>query len=277
MSTESNSQFDVTTPVKVYVESGKGTVTVHAAEIEQTRVDITGPDADEVDVHLQGDHLSVIAPKSRGGFLGGDRRLDITVTVASGSELATKLGSADLTTTGSLGASQLRSGSGEVAVEHLVGPAVLETGSGTISVDHAEQPLRIKSGSGDVTIQHSEDDVTVSTGSGDVEIADCAGATAVKTGSGDLTIGQASRQVTMSTGSGDLVVRSIASGTVQMKGASGDVRVGVPAGTPVWTDITTVSGHVHSAIESAGQPEKGAPYVEVRAKTVSGDVVLTQV
>lgn len=277
MSTVSNSQFDVDTPLQVYVESGRGSVTVHATATDQTRVDIEGPDADDVQVHLQGDRLSVIAPKIRAGFFGGDRSLDITVTVASGSGLSTKLGSADLTTIGTLGASELRSGSGEVSIERVAGPALLESGSGAISVDHAEQPLRIKSGSGAVSIRRTDDEVAVSTGSGDVEIDDCAGATVVKTGSGDLTIGQASRHVALSTGSGDLVVRSIASGTVQMKGASGDVHVGIPVGTPVWTDISTVSGHVHSSIESAGQPEKGAPYVEVRATTVSGDVVLAHV
>jgi hypothetical protein len=61
------------------------------------------------------------------------------------------------------------------------------------------------------------------------------------------------------------------------KGASGDVHIGVPAGVPVWTDISTVSGEIRSTLRGAGQPQDGADHVEVRAKVVSGDIVLTQV
>jgi hypothetical protein len=52
------------------------------------------------------------------------------------------------------------------------------------------------------------------------------------------------------------------------------VHVGVPTGTPVWTDITTVSGRIHNALEGVGEPAEGADHVELRATTVSGDVVL---
>jgi DUF4097 and DUF4098 domain-containing protein YvlB len=119
--------------------------------------------------------------------------------------------------------------------------------------------------------------VAVSTGSGDVAIGTSGGPTVVKTGSGDLTVADAHADVAMTTGSGDLVIRSAHRGRVSVKGASGDVRLGIPAGIPVWTDISTVSGEIHSNLNGAGQPEEGADHVEVRAKTVSGDVVLTEV
>ena len=99
----------------------------------------------------------------------------------------------------------------------------------------------------------------------------------VKTGSGDLEIGYASEGVSMSTGSGDMRIRHASKGKVTAKGASGDVLVGIPAGTPVWTDLTTVSGDISSDLHGAGQPEPGADYVELRAKTVSGDIHLTEV
>ena len=62
-----------------------------------------------------------------------------------------------------------------------------------------------------------------------------------------------------------------------MKGASGDVKVGVPAGVPVWTDVSTITGDIRSSLQSAGEPTEGADHVELRAKTVSGDIVVTQV
>jgi len=98
----------------------------------------------------------------------------------------------------------------------------------------------------------------------------------VKTGSGDLEVGESSNDVSMSTGSGNLVVNRAHRGRVTAKGASGDVRIGIPAGVPVWTDITTVSGAIRSQLTGAGEPQPGQDHVEVRARTVSGDVVLAE-
>ena len=50
-----------------------------------------------------------------------------------------------------------------------------------------------------------------------------------------------------------------------------------PRGLPVWTDISTMTGQVRSDLESAGPPADGAPHLEVLARTMSGDVVLTHV
>ena len=99
----------------------------------------------------------------------------------------------------------------------------------------------------------------------------------VKTGSGDLRVGESHDDVSLSTGSGDFVVDHVHRGRLSAKGASGDVRVGIPAGLPVWTDLSTVSGRIRSALDGAGQPDEGQDHVEVRAKTVSGDIVLTQI
>lgn len=274
--TVSTSQFEPVGPLRLYVENGKGTVEVTAHESTGATVDIAGPDADDVRVELDDDELVVIVPQQRGGFFSGDRRLDIVIAVPERSELTAKLGSADLTGHGELGAASIRSGSGDVVLERLAGAALLETGSGTIRIRHAEEPLRIKSGSGDVSVSHCGAEVSISTGSGDVELGDCHGNTSVKTGSGDLKVGHAHASVGLSTGSGDLVIDQVTAGRIQLKGASGDLRVGIPAGIPVWTDVSTISGHVHSTLEGAGQPAEGADFVEVRAKTVSGDIDLLQ-
>ena len=103
------------------------------------------------------------------------------------------------------------------------------------------------------------------------------GQAVVKTGSGDLEIGHAGDGVSMRTGSGDMKIGTATKGKFSAKGASGDVLIGVPAGIPVWTDLTTVSGTIHSDLRGAGQPEPGPDYVELRAKTVSGDIQLHEV
>ena len=270
-------RFEAPHPVELYVEIGKGNVHVLATDTTECTVQITGRDAEQVRVEQAGDQISVIAPRQRGGFLTGDSSLRVDVVVPGDSDVAVKTGSADIQVEGPAGSATIRSGSGDVRLDAASGPSVLETGSGDIRLDDARGELRVKSGSGDVTVAHAVAGVVVSTGSGDVEIGSSNGPTVVKTGSGDLRVSEARSDVSLVTGSGDLVVDSASRGRVTMKGASGDVRIGIPAGVPVWTDISTVSGEIRSSLQGAGEPQDGADHVELRAKTVSGDITLVQV
>lgn len=272
----SDHRFTATGPIRLYVENGSGTVHITAHQTDHATVEITGRDADDVTVTEDNGHLSVVAPHRRTGFFQSDSALHMTITVPTASELMVKSGSADVTVDGTAGATQVKCGSGEVRLAELTGPAQVETGSGDVTVEMARAELRIKSGSGDVTVTRTESSVAVSTGSGDVRLGTTSGPAVVKTGSGDFRVTEAGDDVSMSTGSGDLVVESARRGRFSLKAASGDVRIGIPAGIPVWTDINTLSGQIRSDLDGAGEPVAGADHIEVRAKTVSGDVVLTQ-
>lgn len=259
--------------LSLYAEIAKGSVTVHASDTTETTVVVTGRDAEAVRVEQEGDEVTVVAPRQRAGFLGGDSALHYVITVPTGSNLAVRSGSADVRAHGEYDVCEVRSGSGSVVVDSLVAGTV-ETGSGDVHVGDAGHDLRVKSGSGDVRLGRAST-LRVSTGSGDVAITTSAGPTVLKTGSGDVSVAESEDDLSLATGSGDLVIATAHRGRVSVKGASSDVRIGVPEGLPVWTDIRTVSGRLHSAVAGAGQPEDGADHLEVRATTVSGDVVLT--
>jgi DUF4097 and DUF4098 domain-containing protein YvlB len=269
--------FETHEPVTLHVETGKGTVHVTCTDTTETRITVEGKDADEVLVEQTGRQINVIAPRHRGGFFGGDSELFVTAVVPTASDVGAKTGSSDVTVEGDAGSVAIKSGSGDVSVQTARGSALIETGSGDIQVDHAQDDLRVKSGSGDVELGHGGGSVAISTGSGDVQIGTSHAAAVVKTGSGDLRVGEAHDDVSLATGSGDFVVDHAHRGRLTAKGASGDVRVGVPAGLPVWTDLSTVSGSIRSSLEGAGQPADGEDHLELRAKTVSGDIVLTQI
>lgn len=119
-------------------------------------------------------------------------------------------------------------------------------------------------------------DLAARSGSADLGVVGEIGSAHVKTGSGDVRVIEADTDVALTTGSGDLQIETARRGKFSAKGASGSIHVGIPAGTPVWTDISTVSGRIHSDVEGAGEPAEGADHVELRATTVSGDVILTQ-
>ncbi len=117
---------------------------------------------------------------------------------------------------------------------------------------------------------------TISTGSGNVELGTSGGPIQVKSGSGDLRVREPYDDLALSTASGELVVDQMARGVLHANNVSGDIRVGVRAGVPVWTDLRCVSGSVRSGLRGAGQPAEGQDFVELRARTVSGDIHLLE-
>jgi hypothetical protein len=268
--------FETPEPTSLYVELGSGSLTVACDdEVTRTTVDVTGKYADDVTVEERGRQIVVLAPKNRSTFFGNDKT-DVHVTMPSGSSLATKLGSADVACTGRLGETRIKTGSGDVSLDLVDGKALVEAGSGDIEVGEVTSDLRAKSGSGDVEVGRAAGPASVSTGSGDVEIGTAAAAVTVKSGSGDLRVRDAHDDLSVSTASGDLVVEQMRRGQLHAKNVSGDIHVGIPEGVPVWTDISSVTGQVSSDLVGAGQPAEGQDYIELRAKTVSGDIRLEQ-
>lgn len=275
-------EHELPTPglVELAIELGAGSVVVRATEAATqagvTRITVEGEHADRVRVDAAGTRLSIIGPRLRPLMAGEAGRIALDVTVPVGSVVAARAGSAELDLRGELGALRLRTGSGAVGVELATGPAVIETGSGSIRVGEAHAELRVKSGSGEVVVDTADADVAVSTGSGDVTLGTMSATARVKTGSGSLRVARASGDVALSTASGDLEVGSAGRGRISGKGASGDITVTVPAGVPVWTDVSTVSGRIRSSLRGAGQPAPDQDHVEVRARTMSGNISLVE-
>src|SRR3954452_3691192 len=179
--------FSTPDPVELYVELGSGVVTVEARDTAESVVDITGPRAEDFTVESRGRHLVVVPPKAR--FLGLDTAShSVRIVVPTGSDLATKTGSADTETTGSLGTIRLKTGSGDIEVERADGSMVIESGSGDVRCHEVSAEVRIKSGSGDIDLGDVRGTTGISTGSGDVVIGLVRERTVIKTGSGDLEL-----------------------------------------------------------------------------------------
>lgn len=270
-------RFETARPVRLVAEIGKGAVKVVATETAETVVEISGGGADEVRVQQEGDEISVIGPRERDGFFGRDIHVEVTITLPAGSQIGVRTGSADVKLVGSVGATQVRSGSGDIEVDAATGSLQLETGSGDIRVENAREGLTASSGSGDVVVMSSGAAVQISTGSGDVRVGTTGGAAVLKTGSGDIKVDDAGADVVLRTGSGDVAIARARRGRMTIEGASGDAYVGVPAGVPVWTDISTVTGRIQSNLRGAGQSKEGSDHVEIRARLVNGDIVLAEV
>ena len=272
--------FHTPQPGTVRVELRSGTLDVHTDDTTETLVEVTGDGADDpgaLTVEQCGDTVAVVAPPGRNGFFGSERHLSVRVTAPHGTRLTTKLGSADLRVEGRLGGTTVQSGSGDVWIEEVTADAGISTGSGDVEMETVGGELQVRCGSGDVTLGAVHGPAQISTGSGEVVVTTAHRSVSVRSGSGDMRVREALGDVQLSTASGDLVVDAMRRGRLTAKNASGDISVGIPAGVPVWTDVSSTTGSIRSTLQSNGAPAEGQDYVELRARTVSGDVHLEQI
>jgi len=257
-------EFDRSTPVTVALKMHRGVADLTADDRPGIQVKVMPLDdsdssraaADTFRVALEGDTLIVQAPEGSGWPLRRTPKLHLVVRVPAGSNLAAKMASADLRARGDYGVVQADLASGDAYVERVAGDAELKSASGDLQVDRIGGSLRI------------------GTASGDIRVGDVTGDVSANSASGDLALGAIGGSVKGKTASGDIEVGRLRQGHATFNSASGDVTVGVEAGTGVWLDLNTASGSTTSDLtmqDSAPQTEQHAT-LELRVRTASGDV-----
>jgi DUF4097 and DUF4098 domain-containing protein YvlB len=92
-----------------------------------------------------------------------------------------------------------------------------------------------------------------------------------------VVVTEAWDNLNVNTVSGDQELAAVYQGNVAAHSVSGDVHVGVRRGSKVFLDCNTVSGDTRSELDMLPDAPSGdGPLVELRAKTVSGDIVITR-
>ena len=262
--------FSTPTAADLHVQIGAGTVSVTATDTDRTDIEVTGSGADDVLVEQVGHRITV---KERDVFrmFSSSRPLQVKVNLPTGSDLTARLGSAMLHCQGRLRSCHVASGSGHVRLADTVDLDVM-TGSGDVEAHQVGGDLRAKTGSGDMTAHEVTGSADLITGSGDLRLRAVGGRLTTKSGSGDVAVGHVGGDVSTTSGSGDVEIGEVHRGVVTCRSASGNVSAGVAAGTPTWTDLHTVSGHVAQELDSLGAPADGQAHVELRIRTVSGRI-----
>lgn len=268
-------QFEVSGPVELDVRLASGEIDVETTD-EVTRVELELIAHDDesqqlvdearIELHDQSGRpqLTIDVPNRRSGgftfgFFFGRQGITCRARVPHGSLLSIRTKSAD------------------VSVDGTVGGATISSASGDVALDRVEGGLNVKTASGDVLARFVRDGVSVQSASGDIQIDTVRGSVSANTASGDVRIDEAYGDVSVGTVSGDQEHGAVLRGTVSAHSVSGDVHIGVRRGSKVFLDCTTVSGDTSSELElSSDSPAGDGPFVEIRAKTVSGDIQITR-
>ena len=257
-------EFDRSTPVAVAVRALSGVVEITAEERLTVEVEVTPLDgsaaardaADETRVTLDGDALLIQVPGADSWSWRRTPKLRITAKVPAGSTLTGKTAAADVRAAGVYGSARFDAASADLDFGEITGDATLECQSGDVTVARVGGDLTAKTASGRLRIGDVIGDVNLTTASGDVQLRSGGGSLWAAAASGDIEIGRLSR------------------GRAQVRTASGDVRVGLAAGTGVWMDLHTASGKTISDLTPHGPAaaEAAETPLELRIRTASGDI-----
>jgi DUF4097 and DUF4098 domain-containing protein YvlB len=264
--------FETPGAVRLNLAIPAGRIEIETADVQETHVELEalsdsarellGETRIDSRERPGGHEVIVEVPQRTSFFLGFGRGAEFRLRVAcpDGADLDIRTKSADVQARGRYGAVEIKSASGD------------------LSIDEAQE-VRVKTASGDVALDTVHGVAHVQSASGDLSVQRVGGDATVQLVSGDLWIRDAGASVHANTVSGDHRLDAVVSGSVEVQTVSGDVLVGVRRGSRVYIDANTISGSTNSEFELSDAPAEDpgtesddAPMVELRIKTVSGDV-----
>jgi DUF4097 and DUF4098 domain-containing protein YvlB len=249
--------FHTPLPAALEVSIPSGDIDVEAVDGEETSLVVTGDERllEHVEVRHDGSRV-VVSMHDKGSKFGisftgsgfsigslvfGSEGLRVEARVPHGASVKVKTASADTQLAGHFGALELNSASGDL---HLRGETA---GDATV-----------KTVSGDVELERVDGDLSVQCVSGDIHARAVAGSVDTKSVSGDIR------------------VEAVTAGDVRFTSVSGDIEIGIAAGSLLDVDAGSTSGDLSSEVPLASEPPAGeevaAPTVILRGRTVSGDV-----
>jgi hypothetical protein len=209
-----------------------------------------------------GHEVVVEVPSSRSSFFisfGRGPDFSLRVSCPPGADLDAQTKSADVHARGVLGAANVRTASGDIELPEVTRDVRVKTASGDVSIDEVHGTTSVQTASGDLALQRARGEVTGQLVSGDIWIRD------------------ALKAVQLNTVSGDVRLDAVVEGAIDVNAISGDILIGVRRGSRVFVDCNTISGSMSSELELSDAPTEAGdsgPQIEIRGKTVSGDVGL---
>jgi DUF4097 and DUF4098 domain-containing protein YvlB len=271
--------------VRLLVHNEAGLVTVTAGPGAETtvRLEALTPGAEELVERATvecrasgGQHLVTVKVPKQGVRLLRRHAVEVRVDLPEGSDVAAIVASADVDVTGAIGNGEFTTASGDVSTDDVAADFVARSASGNFTVGAVGGDLKAQTASGDVRCSSVAGRTVFTTVSGDLEVGAAAKAVEVKATSGDVRLGEVAQGARVVNVSGNVRVLVLDEGSLHVRSVSGNVLVGVATGVDLHVDVETVSGEITSDIALGHEPgpQHGDTRVDVRVRSVSGDVAI---
>jgi Toastrack DUF4097 len=205
------------------------------------------------------------------------RGAEVLVAIACPVEptVEVKTGSADIEGRGVIKSIDVETGSGDVRFADISGDAEVSAASGDVQFSLIGGDARLNTASGDLQVGTIGGHARLNSASGDIMVGTSGGRLEANSASGDIEVREALGSVSANSASGDQQIGSVVQDSVNLRSASGDLRVGIKEGSRLFVDARSRSGDVSSELPVSDVPPEGdAPLVELRANTMSGDITI---
>jgi hypothetical protein len=275
--------FATPAPISVTIEISCGEVRLIASDRTDTVVEVRPSDeSDESDVQAAqqtrveyaSGTLTVRGPKTRAfDFSKKTRSVAVLVELPTGSAVHGEVSVGDVHSTGVLGRCRLKTSVGHFRLDRT-GQLRLNT-LGHVTVDAIDGSADVATGSGRVHIGEIGGTAVIKNSNGNIDLGTVTGELRARTANGDISVDRAGAAVDAKTSNGTIRIGQVTRDSVTLHTATGDLEIGIAAGTAAWLDLNTGHGRVHNALDDIDHgPEKSEETVEVRAHTSFGDITV---
>src|SRR4051812_35770606 len=243
-------RFHTPSPIEIDIRIPAGEIVIETVAGEESAITLEGSERtlEQAVVEFDGEKVIVSMRNKRAfGFaieigdisIGNSGKLRVHASVPHGSHATIATAASDMRLRGRFGNVQTKSASGDLVVDGEI-----------------EGAATVKTVSGDVKLQRVGGDLQAQSVSGDLRAQLVGGSLLAKSVSGDVRI------------------ESLRQGEATVQSVSGDIQVGIGAGTNVGGDANSASGDLGSDVPLGSDPtgvHGDGPSLVVRGKTVSGD------
>ncbi|HEY6635726.1 MAG TPA: DUF4097 family beta strand repeat-containing protein [Acidimicrobiia bacterium] len=237
--------------LEVSIESGRVEVREGPPGKVEVKVDTKLPD---FVVEQRGNSITISSDRSSWLSRGA---ASVVISTPAGTDLRVAVASAQIQCDLDLGKVEIKTASGDIEMGRAE-TLVVRTSSGDLDIRSVERSLRFTSASGDMRVSNS-----------------AGGSLGVSTASGDVDIEASDATIDITSASGDAAIRQFTGRSAYFKTMSGNVDLGIPSGSSVELDVSTLSGKVRLPDP---EPRQGPAQrqMSVRAKLVSGDFTIVR-
>jgi DUF4097 and DUF4098 domain-containing protein YvlB len=276
--------FDTPEPISATIDVVLGEIRVVAGDRADTVVEVLPTDpsrkadvtaAEQTRVEFGNGKLLVKTSKRwrHWGFSSDTGSVDVSIELPTGSHVHSTASMGDFHGEGQLGDCRIKISMGSIRLDS-VRALNLGTASGAVVVDQVAGPLEANTGAGEVRIGQIAGTGLVKNSNGDTKITEIGGDLRVRAANGNIAVERAHASIDARTANGRIRVGEVVRGKVVLESATGELEIGIHEGTAAYLDLNAMTGRVHNELESSDAPGKEEERVEVRARTVSGDIVV---